>query len=360
MISLKKYLEQINSDHKTPPHAKADELLQLAIAAYRSALVEMGNCSRAACPALGDELQRSLGELSQRIERESDSGLNCQNIQAAESEVREHLREWGGGTARHFQTKASEIKEILLVMARTAEAVGERDQRCARQLNEVTSQLQRIASLDDLTQIRASLKKSAVALKTSVDNMAAEGQAAMEKAQKEISGYQTKLVEAEQLASRDSLTGLRSRLWVENLIEERIEAKRPMCLAIIDLDGFKQVNDKHGHLVGDELLKQFSGELKSASRTSDVIGRWGGDEFILLLDCEIGHARTQVDRLREWSCGDYTVHTKRGPLKLTVAASIGLAEHRLGETMKETLARADAEMYQQKIASSSKGDVAKR
>jgi len=74
------------------------------------------------------------------------------------------------------------------------------------------------------------------------------------------------------------------------------------------------VNDSYGHLTGDKLLRQFGAELRSACRATDVIGRWGGDEFILLYDC-------------------------------------GLAAHTAGEEMKELAARADAAMCEQKAAS---------
>jgi diguanylate cyclase (GGDEF)-like protein len=275
-----------------------------------------------------------------------------------EGSVREHLQKWSTRAARHSQLQASEIKEILISMARTADSVGERDQRCARQISEVTSQLQKIANLDDLTEIRLLLKRSAAVLKKSIDRMTSEGKAAAEQARAEISGYQEKLEKAEQIASLDSLTGLRSRLWVESMIAQRIERKFPLCVAIIDLDGFKQVNDEHGHLNGDELLKQFAAELKSACRSSDVIGRWGGDEFIIMLDCQIAEAQMQTARLREWVCGDYSVQGKSGLMKLKVAASIGLAEHQTDETMKDLLARADADMYQRKAAA--RGDGASR
>ena len=122
-------------------------------------------------------------------------------------------------------------------------------------------------------------------------------------------------------------------------------------MAIIDIDGFKKVNDNHGHLTGDELLKQFGAELRSACRATDVIGRWGGDEFILLYDCGLAEAEAQTERLRKWICGNYEVKVKSGALKLRVDASIGLAAHAAGEGVKELVARADAAMYEQKAAS---------
>jgi diguanylate cyclase (GGDEF)-like protein len=157
------------------------------------------------------------------------------------------------------------------------------------------------------------------------------------------------LEEAELVASRDALTHLGNRLWVEGQIEFRIAAGRPFCVAILDIDEFKRVNDQHGHVVGDELLRQFARELRSACRSTDVIGRWGGDEFIVLLDGGLAEAKAQIDRVSKWVCGNYTVPGGGGPTKISVRASIGVAEY-AAETMKEVLDRADSEMYRHKAA----------
>jgi diguanylate cyclase (GGDEF)-like protein len=163
-----------------------------------------------------------------------------------------------------------------------------------------------------------------------------------------VASYQTKLEEAEEIASRDALTGLSSRLYVECQIERRMGSGAPFCVAIIDIDRFKKVNDDHGHGTGDDLLKQFSGELRSACRATDVIGRWGGDEFILLFDCGLEEAERQTERLRKWICGNYDVEGRAGVIKLRVEASMGLAERVADEEMKDLLARADAAMYEEK------------
>ena len=102
----------------------------------------------------------------------------------------------------------------------------------------------------------------------------------MERLREQVTSYQSKLEEAEEIASRDALTGLSSRLYVEGQIEKRIGSCSIFCVALIDIDGFKKVNDSYGHPTGDELLKQFGVELRSACRATDVIGRWGGDELI--------------------------------------------------------------------------------
>jgi diguanylate cyclase (GGDEF)-like protein len=123
---------------------------------------------------------------------------------------------------------------------------------------------------------------------------------------------------------------------------------------MIDIDGFKKVNDAHGHLAGDELLKQFATELRSAFRSTDVIARWGGDEFLVLMDCAEEEAGDRVERLRKWVCGDYTLQGRSGTIKLRLDASIGLAGHRSKEPLQTLVARADAAMYAGKAAGRSR------
>jgi diguanylate cyclase (GGDEF)-like protein len=375
MISLKRYLDAVDDEpaeqnergaNTLPAGAakrleaviapNARELLAVAVAAYRSALLETGKYSLEACPALGDGLKRGLQKVNDRLA----GNVTREAVESAERSVQEQLEDWGERTARHYLEKTGEVKELLLVLARTAESVGERDQRCALQLNEVTARLNQIAGLDDLTAIRASIVKSATELKYSIDRMAAEGKTAIDQLRVEVSNYQAKLDEAEEVASSDSLTGLRSRLCMEHQIARRMEAGTKFCVAIVDIDGFKQVNDRYGHLIGDELLKQFAGELRSASRSTDVIGRLGGDEFILLLDCALTEAHAQIDRLRAWVCGSYTVAGNGDPVKLRVDASFGLAERQPEETMKELIDRADAEMYQHKAEFRAQGTGSRR
>jgi diguanylate cyclase (GGDEF)-like protein len=344
MISLKKYLDSVEKELAVEAAVDGQGILPVALQAYGSALVEMGNCSLNACPGLGAELQQNLAKLQANLSLD----MSREQVQKTEASVQEELDAWGRKTARHFEQKAGEVKELLIAMARTAESVGARDERCAGQMNEVTARLKAIASLEDLTEIRASIAKSAAELKVSIDRMTAEGKAAMDQLRSEVTVYQAKLEAAEMVACRDALTGLGSRRWVESQIERRLAAGSSFCLAMIDVDKFKKVNDDHGHLAGDELLKQFATELRSACRSTDVVGRWGGDEFIVLLDCKIPEGRTKTDRLREWISGNYTIQGKSGARKVALNASIGVVESLPSETMKQLLARADSAMYESK------------
>jgi diguanylate cyclase (GGDEF)-like protein len=352
MISLKKYLD---SDSATVDEESV-ELLAATLAAYGATLHEIGACGLSACPAVGDGLKRSLGALGATLSPQ----MGREKLAETDAGVRGELRDWGQRAAEHYRQKGREVKELLLVLAQAAESVGERDQRCAGQISEVTRRLKDVASLDDLTQIRSSIERSALELKNSIDRMASEGKAALDQLRAQVTAYQARLEHAEEIAARDSLTGLRSRLSVENLIEARMCAGAKFCIAIVDIDGFKQVNDDHGHIVGDELLKQFASELRSVCNSTDVIGRWGGDEFIILFNRDLTEARAQRDRLQKWVCGNYPVQAGAKSIKISVDASIGLAEYRSGEQLRDLFARADAAMYENKAASRAGSSVARR
>lgn len=152
------------------------------------------------------------------------------------------------------------------------------------------------------------------------------------------------LRKVQDLATHDDLTGLANRRHgLERLTQEgaRFERQgRPFSIAIIDMDHFKDINDAHGHAVGDEVLKAFAAEATSMLRAGDVMARWGGEEFLLLLP-DTGGPQAQASVTRLLDRVRALPHRSAQPLSF----SAGVTEHRAGETVAETVARADREMY---------------
>jgi len=190
--------------------------------------------------------------------------------------------------------------------------LAKRDQRCAGQISEVTNRLEGIASLDDLAEIARFDREERRRPENIGREKTAESKTGHRPAPGGGCGVQARLEEAEEAASRDLLTGVRSRLYAESQIERRIAAELRIA-SRSSISTVQTVNDEHGHLVGDELLKQFASELRSACRSTDVIARLGRDEFILVLDCGLREAGAQMDRLRKWVFGSYTVQGSSAP-----------------------------------------------
>jgi diguanylate cyclase (GGDEF)-like protein len=348
MISIKKYLDAPGT--RQPPMADPLELLPAALECYRALLQTVGECASRAYPATGAPLLSGMSQLRDSLCSVPASAL----LQECEVTAEANLRQWSQGTAEHLQQAARQVRELLLVLAKAGEDACQRDQRHAARFLEITQQLNSIASLEDIAQIRGAVMRTAHALKTSTRKMTEEGQESLGSLKQQISVYQTKLEEAEMAASRDGLTGLRNRQSLEEQISRLIEQQNPFCLMMIDLNGFKAVNDSHGHATGDELLKQFATELRSVSRSTDVVGRWGGDEFVILVDGTLAEGEARVQRIRDWACGEYTLKSAGGELKIKVGAAIGLIEAAAGEPLADAMKRADAAMYADKRDAKSK------
>lgn len=157
------------------------------------------------------------------------------------------------------------------------------------------------------------------------------------------------LREVRRLAINDELTGLANRRHMqERLEQERNRCERTGCrfsIAIIDLDHFKRINDTRGHAAGDDVLRAFAAESVATLRGADLLSRWGGEEFLLLLpDTRGDQAQASVMRLLE--------HVRGLPFPggLSLSFSSGVTEYRPGETVPQTLARADRQMYAAKQA----------
>lgn len=155
------------------------------------------------------------------------------------------------------------------------------------------------------------------------------------------------LARIQELATRDELTGLINRRQMTELLElERQRGTRmgrSFCLAVIDIDHFKQINDRLGHACGDAVLRGFAQQSLAATRGGDILARWGGEEFVLLLaDAQLSQALGGVERLRQ-QIESSAMLASEPTLRVTVSA--GLTEYIAGEAISDALARADSAMY---------------
>ncbi|MCY1275141.1 diguanylate cyclase (GGDEF) domain protein [compost metagenome] len=152
------------------------------------------------------------------------------------------------------------------------------------------------------------------------------------------------------LATTDPLTGTLNRRAFEDRAEQELQRARrqnsPLCLALLDLDHFKAINDLHGHQMGDEVLRQFSRLCQQQARRTDLFARYGGEEFLFLLpDTDMDAARHLLERLR-LALEGLEIAAPSGPLRVSV--SIGLAGVSAGDDLHQLQGAADAALYRAK------------
>jgi diguanylate cyclase (GGDEF)-like protein len=170
-----------------------------------------------------------------------------------------------------------------------------------------------------------------------------------------LKASQEKLMEAnrllEKLASYDSLTGAYNRRQFFNLAQAEFakveRTQEPLSIIMLDIDHFKSVNDTYGHGAGDQALIELTRTCKKVCRTSDIISRFGGEEFVICCpSASIQGATSLAERLRE-SIEALTIKTDDNK-SFGFTASIGVATHYPGDTLDSQINRADKWLYQAK------------
>jgi diguanylate cyclase (GGDEF)-like protein len=172
---------------------------------------------------------------------------------------------------------------------------------------------------------------------TSTADRIAELEAQLKAKDETIDGLLTALETARRLSVTDELTGALNKRGADEALRAEISrsgrGRAPLCVAVLDVDNFKLFNDTKGHLAGDRLLRSAVDAWKEQLRPYDVLGRWGGDEFVIVLpDTHRDEARRVLKRVLR--------ATPMGQI-----ASAGVVERLADERPEDTLERADSDLY---------------
>jgi len=196
----------------------------------------------------------------------------------------------------------------------------------------------------DMGSMRHALRRSHEDLK--------EARAQAEEAEQRIQTLETELAQVSNLVREDQLTGALNRRGLdEAFTRELARADRlaaPLSIALLDIDHFKKLNDSLGHQAGDEALKHLTRVVHGLLRPTDTLGRYGGEEFLILLANTAQDEAVQImQRLQRELTRQFFLH---GNNKVLITFSAGVAERSQAESQVDLVARADAAMYRAKAA----------
>lgn len=338
MISLRKHIDRADAPLPPQPNAVAVDSGD-CLSAYTEVLVAVGQSAQKAVPGVGADLCRNLSEIA--AELKGSGGIPVPTRERVGTE----LSQWADRALNYHEKSERNINQIMDVVALAAESIGKRDERHGKEIGDLTTRLRTIAELKDLAPIRRSILDSTEALRACVEKLTEENKATVTQLSAQVVLYQKMLEESEKTATLDPLTGIANRRAFEQQLERRITAGAQFSLIMLDLNDFKGVNDRFGHVAGDSLLSQFADELRSQFRANDLVGRWGGDEFVVIVEGGLAEAEARAGRVRQWALGEYTLDAGARKVKTLVNAAIGVVEWDRVETGIQLLDRADQKLY---------------
>lgn len=270
-----------------------------------------------------------VGHLKQRqIQFFTDFGVRYKEAEYIESRARVGVAHARVGVPLSLYLASFGLLQSLLLDA-VLKSVEDDDDR-----QTLTRLVTRLISLD-------------IALATEVFH-----RARLEAADRSLKHLEKEQQNLRQQLEQDALTGVSSRTSMLRELKLSIARARktgqPLVVIMADLDRFKTVNDTHGHLVGDKVLKEVAARIKAALREFDLVGRYGGEEFVILLENTSSHTANQVaERIRQRIASE---PIQLGALSLEITISQGLALRKESDDSNSLLKRADQAMYEAKKA----------
>jgi diguanylate cyclase (GGDEF)-like protein len=333
----------MNSPERLPaPDDRSDASFQLVLDCYLASIAAIADTLAAVYPDIGHGCHEQLTRLRSRIAFDANSNT----LLESRDTLLQALQAFTARAERYTRSLSDELSGALALVAQSEDSRSARSVGYVEHLIDFVDQMEKAVESRDLV----SLAGQAVKLRGFAESIELDSRDAFALLRQQILEFQQQLHEAVLLASRDALTGVSNRREFERQLALRIGSQREFCVLLFDLDGLGLVNDQFGHLCGDEILKQVSERLSTQVRTGDFVCRWGGDEFVVILDCGLEPGLARARQIAQWLNGRYRVTLDLHEILINLTVSVGIAERVAGETWEQMFQRVDESMYRQKNA----------
>ena len=248
------------------------------------------------------------------------------------------------------QRREDDVRALFQAFGEAIQIVAQHNTVQTDRLEGFTSRLQGTEKINDLSLIRRQITSHLRDLKAIAEKAQGENNSGVAVLEKELAEFRYRLDNAERRASHDALTGLLNRGEGEERLASMLEKGGMLTAILLDLNDFKQINDTLGHAAGDQVLKLCARVLNANTGFSDLVCRWGGDEFLVVLRCDMAVAAEWAAKIDADLRVARTITVSGRKHAVSANAALGVVGHATGEDAHEFVARADAQMYRKKDA----------
>ncbi|HME08711.1 MAG TPA: GGDEF domain-containing protein [Bryobacteraceae bacterium] len=295
-----------------------------AVDSYLSALAGIAAVVSGVFPDVGSEHARKLIRLRNRLAFEADvPGL----IESRETLLNE-LMAFSEKARGLYISRTEAVHKSLELLAELGNSLAPQNNENFKTLLQLAARVEALGATNE-----------AAALRQAIEALGKEREAVIGGLENQVRLLETRLKTTDMLASIDPLTGVGSRGELEHQLSARVKVNKAFCLLLFDIDNFHAVNQQYGNLCGDELLKQVAARLSNQIRTRDFVCRWGGDEFVVIMECDPDNAKRRCKQISQWLSGPYRVKVEAREFRVDMQMSSDLTERRPNEESHDVLLR---------------------
>ena len=255
----------------------------------------------------------------------------------------------------HYLTeRESELRNVITLLSNAMALLNRENAAYHQKILDQGQNFERIIGLDDLRRIKTSLAEEVRQLKTMVEQKKRAEQQQLHSLTGEVKELREDLDRTRNENRRDPLTAIYNRRaldeYLQGLIDQNQIKRKRFAVLLLDIDDFKAVNDTHGHLVGDQVLRAMAGACTDTLREDDFIARYGGEEFVAVMPgASLRAAHKRANGLCKAVAGTrFSLPADDHEEYLQLTISVGVTEFQSGDTMTSLLERADQALYQAK------------
>ncbi|MBL8178406.1 MAG: diguanylate cyclase [Bryobacterales bacterium] len=327
-----------------------EELCLEAIGAYATAVEAVCDHLLRMCPPMIDRHGAELRGIAEEVR----PGMRVDELESSRTRFLTRVSRLGQDGAAEYEATARDLRDMLRLVSSATETLQTQSDGSGAEWNRFTTEVERIAALGDLQDVRSNLRREVRHMNECMQAMVRDNALVIGRLRTELATMRKRTNDAEEQLVLDPLTGVCNRRGIEESLEERARAGESFCVVFFDIVRFHAVNDRYGLETGDEVLRQFSQRLASSIRDSDRAGRWSCDRFVAVIGCPVHIGIARARQIHAKVNGRYELLTAAGAsASVEIHSAMGIAEYRQGESAQALMERAGQSLLAAKAQSHS-------